>query len=87
MIAAYEMIGHRPMFALADAAADLDAIYRARKTGAEVGSDLLKSETANLSDEQIMQMIQALTSALDGVYTDEASAVKMAIMKAVKVVA
>ncbi len=87
IIAAYEMIGHRPMFALADASADLDAIYRARKTGAKVGSDLLQAETAKLTDEQILAMIQALTGALDGVYTDEASAVKMAIMKAVKVVA
>jgi hypothetical protein len=87
VVAAYEMIGHRPMFALADAASDLDSVYRTRK-GAKVGviSDLLKSESDKLSDEQIMSMIQALTGALDGVYTDEASAVKMAIMKAVKVV-
>jgi hypothetical protein len=87
IIAAYEMIGNRPMFALADASADLDAIYRARKTGATVGSTMLQSETAHLSNEQILDIIKALTSALDGVYTDEASAVKMAIMKAVKVVA
>jgi len=87
IIAAYEMIGHRPMFALADASADLDAVYRLRK-GAQVNvSDLLVAESAKLTDEQIMKMIEALTSALDGVYTDEASAVKMAIMKAVKVVA
>jgi hypothetical protein len=87
VVAAYEMIGHRPMFALADAASDLDSVYRVRK-GAKVGviSDLLKSESDKLSDDQIMTMIQALTGALDGVYTDEASAVKMAIMKAVKVV-
>lgn len=87
IVAAYEMIGNRPMFALADASADLDALYRARRTGASVGSTLLQAETAKLSDAQILAMIQALTSALDGVYTDEASAVKMAIMKAVKVVA
>ena len=70
VIAAYEMIGHRPMFALADAASDLDSVYRARK-GAKVGviSDLLKSESEKLSDDQIMTMIQALTGALDGVYT------------------
>jgi len=87
VIAAYEMIGHRPMFALADAAADLDSVYRLRR-GAEASvSELLQTEAANLSDEQIVAMIKALTGALDGVYTDEASAVKMAIMKAVKVVA
>ncbi len=86
IVAAYEMIGHRPMFALADAASDLDSIYRNRKGGTAIVSDLLKEVTAQLSDEQVRAMIEALTGALDGVYTDEASAVKMAIMKAVKVV-
>ncbi|MCA9360248.1 hypothetical protein KC850_04430, partial [Candidatus Kaiserbacteria bacterium] len=84
VVAAYEMIGNRPMFALADAASDLDSVYRNRKGGNEIVSDMLSAETANLSDEQIKNMIAALTSALDGTYTDEASAVKMAIMKAVK---
>jgi uncharacterized repeat protein (TIGR01451 family) len=88
VLAAYEMIGNRPMFALADAAADLDAVYRIRLGGEKaVASELLMKETATLTDEQILQMIQALTSALDGTYTDEASAVKMSIMKAIKVVA
>jgi uncharacterized repeat protein (TIGR01451 family) len=87
VVAAYEMIGHRPMLALADAAADLDAVYRNRKGGSNSVSDMLSSETQNLSDEQITEMISALTGALDGTYTDEASAVKMSIMKAVKVVA
>jgi uncharacterized membrane protein len=87
IVAAYEMIGHRPMFALADAAADLDALYRGRKGAEVVISTMLQTETAALTDAQIMQMIEALTGALDGVYTDEAAAVKMAIMKAVKVVA
>lgn len=87
VVAAYEMIGHRPMFALADAAADLDAVYRLRR-GEEVNvSALLEAETAALSDEKILAAIKALTGALDGVYTDEASAVKMAIMKAIKVLA
>ncbi|MCA9361722.1 hypothetical protein KC845_04180 [Candidatus Kaiserbacteria bacterium] len=87
IVAAYEMISNRPMVALADAASDLDALYRSRKGGNGVVSDLLHTETAKLSDEQIEAMISALTSAIDGTYTDEASAVKMAIMKAVKVVA
>lgn len=84
VIAAYEMIGNRPMFALANAASDLDSVVRSRKGGSEVISDLLKIETAKISDEKLQSMISALTGALDGTYTDEASAVKMAIMKAVK---
>jgi len=84
IVAAYEMIGNRPMFALADAAADLDGVYRNRKGGDVRVSDMLTKETASLSDEQIKKMITALTGALDGTYSDEASAVKMAIMKAVK---
>jgi uncharacterized repeat protein (TIGR01451 family) len=87
VVAAYELIGHRPMFALADAAADLDAVFRNRKGENNEVSDMLTAETKELSDEQISQMISALTGALDGTYTDEASAVKMSIMKAVKVVA
>jgi uncharacterized repeat protein (TIGR01451 family) len=87
IVAAYQMIGTRPMVALADAAADLDALYRIRKGADAQVSDLLESETANLADEQIADMIAALTGALDGTYSDEAAAVKMAIMKAVKVAA
>jgi hypothetical protein len=87
IVAAYEMIGHRPMFALADAAADMDSVLRARRGGKEVISNLLTEVTASLSEEQIIKIIEALTGALDGTYSDEASAVKMAIMKAVKVVA
>lgn len=85
IVAAYEMIGNRPMFALADAASDLDSVVRVRKGGKEVVSDMLMQETAKLTDEQLLKMVEALTGALDGTYTDEASAVKMAIMKAVKV--
>lgn len=87
VVAAYEMIGSRPMFALADAAADLDAVYRNRKGESNSVSAMLTDESSKLSDEQIRKVIKALTSALDGTYTDEASAVKMAIMKAVKEVA
>ena len=87
IVAAYAMIGNRPMFALADAAADLDAVYRIRRGEKKEVSELLKAETEKLSDEKIKNMIAALTGALDGTYNDEASAVKMAIMKAVKEVA
>jgi hypothetical protein len=85
VVNAYALIGHRPMFALADAAADLDALFRTRRgETAPMISELLKREAAALSDEQIKAMIDALTGALDGTYGDEASAVKMAIMKAIK---
>lgn len=87
VVAAYELIGHRPMFALADAAADLDAVYRIRRGGNAVASELLMKSTASLTDAQILAMIEALTGALDGTYTDEGAAVKMSIMKAIKVVA
>ena len=87
IVAAYEMIGNRPMFALADAAADLDAVVRGRRGEKVSISTLLTEETAKLSEEKLKNMISALTGALDGTYTDEASAVKMAIMKAVKEVA
>lgn len=87
IVAAYEMIGNRPMFALADAAADFDNVVRARKGEDVQVSNLLTTETAKLSEEKIKNIVAALTGALDGTYTDEASAVKMAIMKAVKEVA
>ncbi len=87
VVAAYAMIQHRPMVALADAAADLDAIFRARKGETVAVSDLLREAGSRLTDEQIANAISALTSAIDGTYRDEAEAVKMAIMKAIKVVA
>jgi uncharacterized repeat protein (TIGR01451 family) len=87
IVAAYEMIGNRPMFALADAAADFDNVVRARRGSDVKVSNLLATEAAKLSDEKIKNIVAALTGALDGTYTDEASAVKMAIMKAVKEVA
>lgn len=87
VVAAYEMIGQRPMVALANAAADLDSVVRHRKGDTSPISNLLMQETKKLSDEQLQKMITALTGAIDGTYSDEASAVKMAIMKAVKEVA
>ncbi|GEM_PF-498995 len=87
IVAAYQMIGNRPMFALADAAADLDAVYRNRQGGKAKVSEMLTTETKQLSDEQVKNAISALTAALDGTYTSEEEAVKVAIMKAVKAVA
>jgi hypothetical protein len=87
VVSAYELIGSRPMLALADAVADFDRVFRIRQGETGRASEMLMQETAKLSDEQLREVIASLTSALDGTYTDEASAVKMAIMKAVQVVA
>lgn len=87
VIAAFAMIQHRPMVALADAAADLDALFRIRKGETVAVSDLLKTASAQVSEEKLANAISALTSAIDGTYTSEAEAVKMAIMKAIKIVA
>lgn len=84
--AAYQLIEHRPMVALADAAADFDALYRMRLGEPLTVSDLLQRESTTLSQADIGSIIGALTGAIDGTYTDERSAVKMAIMKAVKIV-
>jgi len=87
VVAAYQLIAHRPMIALADAAAELDAVVRARRGEVVSLSTMLASATTPLSDAQVTAAIKALTSALDGIYTSEEEAVKMAIMKAVKAVA
>lgn len=85
VVAAYQMIAHRPMIALADAAAELDTVLRQREANTDTTvSTLLADATRDVDDEQLRTAISALTSALDGVYTDEAEAVKMAILKAVK---
>jgi len=86
IVAAYQMIGHRPMIALADAAADLDALYRIKQGGDAQVSDMLANAGENVIVEQLHNAIAALTSALDGTYTNEAEAVKMAIMKATKAI-
>ena len=87
--AAYQMIEHRPIIALADAAADLDAAYRQKQglgTVSDQVSELLKESVKEVSVTQLQAVILALTSAIDGTYTDEESAVKMAILKAVNVI-
>ncbi len=86
IVAAYQMIAHRPMIALADAAAELDTVLRVRAGASEIISEMLEAETKHLSDEQLRTAVHALTSAIDGTYTSEEDAVKMAIMKAVKAI-
>ena len=86
IVTAYQMIGNRPMIALADAAADLDALYRIKQGEEATISNMLASSGENVSAEQLHLAISAITSALDGTYTNEAEAVKMAIMKATKAI-
>jgi len=83
--AALALIGARPMLALADAVADLDALYRMRNGGDEKVSDVLASASAHLTDTQIKDVLHALNSALDGTYDDESDAVKTAVWKAIAV--
>lgn len=83
--AAFALIGHRPMFSLSDAVADFDALYRTRRGESTHVSALLTESTKDISDDTLRKIMTALTSALDGMYNDEAEAVKTAIMKAVKV--
>lgn len=82
--AAYELIAQRPMIALADASADLDALYRFKNGQAVEISQMLKESAAALTPQQLREAIATLTSALDGTYTDETSAVRIAIMKAIQ---
>jgi hypothetical protein len=86
---ALALIKDRPMVALADATADLDAAYRQLRglpvIDASV-SELLKSQASRYTPEELVLIIQALTSAIDGTYTDELSAVKIAIAKAIALV-
>lgn len=84
LTAAYQMISHRPMVALADATSDLDALYRYRNGETVTISEMLKAESVKFTSDQLQAAIVALTSALDGTYTSEEEAVKMSIMKAVK---
>lgn len=84
IVAAYQMIGNRPMISLADASADLDAMYRFKNGDKATVSAVLA--TADIEPAKLHEAISALTGALDGTYTNEAEAVKMAILKAVKAI-
>ena len=85
-VAAFQLLAQRPMIALADATSDLDALYRGRKGETVAISNFLKTEATKLSNEKLEAVIEALTSALDGHYTNEEEAVKMAIVKAIETV-
>lgn len=83
---AYQKLGASPIFALADAAEDLDNVLRARR-GAGSASDLLMHAAGAVSDEKLKAAVIALTTAIDGTYDDEAAAVRLAIIKALKALA
>ncbi|MCD5381934.1 MAG: hypothetical protein LR017_01305 [Candidatus Pacebacteria bacterium] len=74
VVAAYATLGENPLATLATAAADLDAQYRATK-----------GQNADL-DAKYEAAIGALTSAIDGTYSNETASVKLAVMKAVKAI-
>ncbi len=83
------LIKDRPMVALADATADLDAVYRQLRGLPVIDasiSELLKEEAARYTEDELAAIIRALTSAIDGTYTDELSAVKIAIAKAISLI-
>jgi hypothetical protein len=84
VVAAYRLMANRPMVALADATSDLEGVLRVRKGEDVVISNLLKEQTDTLSTDTLESLILALTSALDGTYTTEEEAVKMAILKAIQ---
>lgn len=86
---ALALIKDRPMVALADATADLDAAYRNLRGLPVIDaslSELIKTEASRYTPEELAIIIRALTSAIDGTYTDELSAVKIAIAKAISLV-
>ena len=82
--AAYQRLGSEPMLALAEAASELDQVYRARRGEHVAAHDMLVRATSHVADTQLESAIGALVSAIDGTYADEAAAVKLAIVKAVK---
>jgi len=84
--AALLLIGNRPMIALADAATELEALYRRRNGGSETVSDLLASTSMHLINVQLHEAVQALNSALTGNYENDTEAVRAAVLKAVSAV-
>jgi len=83
---AYELLGEDPLAAIADAAEALDGVIRARR-GAGTAPDMLMHATSHVSDEKLKTAVIALVSAIDGTYGDQSSAVRLAVIKALKAVA
>jgi len=87
IIGAYAAVGIAPLSALAQAAADLDMVFRARRGEHAFGKDALVQAASGLTDAQLETALAALAGAIDGTYRDEAAAVKLAVLKAVNAVA
>ena len=84
-ISARALISDRPMIALADAVSELQIVIAIKAGGVGKVSELLTTQSKALSSDTLMQVVGALTSALDGTYTDEKEAVEHAITKAIGV--
>lgn len=84
-ISARALISDRPMIALADAVSELQIVIAIKAGGVGKVSELLTTQSKDLSSDTLMQVVGALTSALDGTYTDEKEAVEHAIVKAIAV--
>ncbi len=82
---AYALLGNNPMIAIADAAEALDGVVRARHAGNNT-SDMLVRASAHISDEKLKAAVLALVSAIDGTYSDEVAAVRLAVIKALKAI-
>ncbi len=87
VVAAYQLIGQRPMIALAGASADFDALYRHQNGESVILSDMLKEVADQTPHGKVQAAIEALTQTIDGTYPSEEAAVKVAIMKAIKALA
>ncbi len=83
---AYELLGDEPIEAIADAAEMLDAVVRARH-GLTEASDILVRASVHISDEKLKTAVVALVSVIDGTYDDQNTAVRLAVIKALKAIA
>ena len=82
---AFMLAGDRPMIALADAVSDINAVCAHKKGEQVTVSNFLIEQTTVLSLDTLQSVLQALTTAIDGTYSEEEQAVKMAITKAIAV--
>jgi hypothetical protein len=84
---AYAALQREPLIVLADAAEALDCVYRARHDASVHAHSMLVDKARRYSDSKLENAISALTSAIDGVYHDETSAVRLAVIRALKALA
>ena len=84
---AYRALGSNPILSLAGAAGALDALYRTCRGEVCEVSPVLQSAAASFNERQLEAIIAALSCAIDGIYSDETGAIKVAILKAANVAA